>query len=165
MTRDRERIRSELHQLPIDPEPTPPYGPSALELLRRDADLLPVIAAGGAIGSLARWSVAQSLPTTGFAWSTLLVNVLGCGLLGVLMAFMLDRWTHTRFVRPFLGVGVLGGFTTFSTYQLDVHDLLADGRVGTATAYVVVTLVGGLLAVWAGLVATRTLLDRRGDDR
>jgi len=161
MTRDHDRIHDEIHRLEIDPEPTPPYSPHPLELIRRDADLLPVIAAGGALGSLGRWGMAQLLPASGFAWSTLVTNAVGCLLLGVLMALMVDRWSRTRFVRPFLGVGVLGGYTTFSTYQLDVRDLLADGRLPLAVLYAACTLVLGLLAVWAGLVGCRRVLDRR----
>jgi CrcB protein len=160
VTRDHDRIQQELHQLPIDPEPTLPLTPHPIELVRRDADLLPVIAAGGALGALARWGMAHALPATGFAWSTVATNVLGCALIGALMALMVDRWSGTRYLRPFLGVGVLGGFTTFSTNQLDIHRLLADGRIGVAFLYAAVTLIGSVLAVWAGLVATRQVLDR-----
>lgn len=162
MSREREpgRIQREIHRLPIDPEPTEPILPHPLALVRRDADLLPVIAAGGALGSLARWGVAQLLPATGFAWSTLATNVAGCALIGVLMALMVDRWSRTRYVRPFLGVGVLGGFTTFSTYQLDVHRLLADGRPALALLYAATTLLGCLAGVGAGLTGSRWLLDR-----
>ncbi|GAB3855369.1 CrcB family protein [Nocardioides maradonensis] len=160
MAPDRERIRSEIHQLPIDPEPTAPLLPHPITLVRRDADLLPVIAAGGAIGSLARWTMAQVLPTAGFSWATFLTNVLGCALIGVLMALMIDRWAATRYLRPFLGVGVLGGFTTFSTYQLDVHRLLADGRAPLALLYAAATLLCCLAGVWAGLTGTREVLDR-----
>ncbi|GAB2973918.1 fluoride efflux transporter FluC [Nocardioides montaniterrae] len=160
MTDDRQQIRRELHGLPIDPEPTLPLSDHPVDLVRRDADLLPVIALGGALGALARWGMAHALPATGFAWSTVTTNLVGCALIGVLMALMIDRWSHTRFVRPFLGVGVLGGFTTFSTSQLDTHRLLADGRPAVALAYVATTLVGGVLAVWLGLVGTRKVLDR-----
>jgi CrcB protein len=160
VTREHDRIRSELHQLPIDPEPTLPLSPHPWQLVRRDADLLPVIAAGGALGAAARWGLAHALPATGFAWSTVVTNVLGCALIGVLMAVLIDRWSHSRYARPFLGVGVLGGFTTFSTNQLDVHRLLADGRPAVALLYAAVTLVGGALAVWGGLVWTRWALDR-----
>jgi CrcB protein len=163
VTREHDRIHQELHLLPIDPEPTLPLTPHPVEVIRRDADLLPVIAAGGALGALARWGLAHALPATGFAWSTVVTNVVGCALIGVLMALMIDRWSHTRYVRPFAGVGVLGGFTTFSTSQLDVHRLLADGRVAVALLYAATTLVGGVLAVWAGLVWTRWVLDRRSD--
>jgi CrcB protein len=64
------------------------------------------------------------------------------------MVFVNDVWPPNRYVRPFLGVGVLGGYTTFSTYMLDTRALVASGRLGTAVGYVVVTLVGGLVVVW-----------------
>ena len=161
MRPDRDRIRSEIGRLPIDPEPTPPLSPHPVALVRRDADLLPVIAVGGALGSLARWGMAQVLPSTGFAWSTLLTNVIGCGLIGVLMALMVDRWSGTRYVRPFLGVGVLGGFTTFSTYELETRGLLAAGRPGLALAYLAGSVAAGLLAVTVGVVAGRAALRGR----
>lgn len=160
MAPDRDRIRSEIHQLPIDPEPTAPLIPHPLVLVRRDADLLPVIAVGGALGSLARWTMAQVFPSSGFSWATFLTNVLGCTLIGVLMALMVDRWSSTRYLRPFLGVGILGGFTTFSTYQLDVHRLLSDGHAPLAFLYAAATLLCCLAGVWAGLTGTREVLDR-----
>ena len=75
MRPDRDRIRSEIGRLPIDPEPTPPLSPHPVALIRRDADLLPVIAVGGALGSLARWGMAQVLPSTGFEISCFPVKV------------------------------------------------------------------------------------------
>ena len=110
MAHDRDRIRQEIHELPIDPDPTEPILPHPIELVRRDADLLPAITLGGALGSLARWGLAQALPATGFAWSTFVTNVLGCALIGVLMALMVDRWSTTRYLRPLLGVGFQGTF-------------------------------------------------------
>ncbi|MCL2542171.1 MAG: CrcB family protein [Nocardioidaceae bacterium] len=157
------RVQAEIHRLPIDPEPTPPWLPHPLELVRRDMDLLPFIAVGGSIGAVARWGMAQALPSTGFAWSTLLTNVVGCALIGVLMALMVDRWATTRYVRPFLGVGVLGGFTTFSTYTLDVHKLLVAGRVPLAGLYDATTLITCVVAVWMGLTCCRWVLDRAPD--
>ncbi len=71
------------------------------------------------------------------------------------MALMVDVLANTRLIRPFLGVGVLGGYTTFSTYMLDARTLLAEGRPWVALAYVAATLVTGLLAVWAGVVVGR----------
>ena len=71
----------------------------------------------------------------GFPWATFIENVSGGFLLGVLMVFLLDVWLPHRYLRPFLGVGVLGGYTTFSTYMLESRDLLAGGRAATAFAY------------------------------
>jgi len=125
--------------------------------LRRRWDVLAVIAVGGALGSVARWGVEVAVPQDPgqVPWSTWLVNVTGGLLLGALMVFVVDVWPPRRYVRPFLGVGVLGGYTTFSTYMLDVRTLLSRGEAGTAFGYLVGTLVTGLLAVWAGVLLAR----------
>ena len=73
------------------------------------------------------------------AWSTFAVNVAGGFLLGLLMVFVSDVWPPHRYVRPFLGVGVLGGFTTFSTYMLDTHAIFVAGRPSIALLYLVGT--------------------------
>ena len=134
--------------------------PPLRRLLAGRGDVLLVIAAGGALGSLARWSLAEAWPHDdgAFAWATFTANVSGALLLGVLMALMADLLAHTRRVRPFLGVGVLGGYTTFSTYMLDARDQLAAGRPEVALAYVGSTLLSGLLAVWVGLVLGRSVV-------
>lgn len=134
--------------------------------LRERGDIVLVIAAGGALGSLARWAVSQAVPGSpwGIPWGTWLANVTGGLALGVLMVFVLDVWPPRRYVRPFLGVGVLGGYTTFSTYMLDTRTLLADGHVAAALGYLFGTLVAGLLAVAAGVVLARSLV-RLGERR
>ncbi len=124
---------------------------------RRYWDVLAVVALGGGLGSLARYLLAQALPTPpgGFPWATFLTNVIGCFALGALMVFVLEVWPPRRYLRPFLGVGVLGGFTTFSTYTVEIHALLADRHWLAADAYALDSLVGGLFAVWLGIVAAR----------
>lgn len=87
----------------------------------------------------------------------------GCALIGVLMVLTVERGRITHpLVRPFLGVGVLGGFTTFSTYAADVSGLLARQEVATAMVYMGATAVAALGAVWAAAALTRALADRRG---
>ncbi|MEV1286739.1 fluoride efflux transporter CrcB [Micromonospora sp. NPDC049679] len=117
------------------------------------------VAAGGAIGSAARYGLALAWPTpvAGFPWATLLTNVSGCVLLGALMQVIAARIAPHRLVRPFLGTGVLGGFTTFSTYAVESRSLLAAGRPALAAAYVLGTLVGALLAVRLGMLIVRWL--------
>lgn len=143
--------------------------PKGLAVANR-GDILAVIAAGGALGSLARWGLAQMLPQpdTAFPWATFDANVSGCFALGVLMVFVTDVWPPSRYLRPFLGVGVLGGFTTFSTSMLDTRALLVSGHTGLAGSYVLASLVCGLAAVWIGIVGVRTLLvlaHRRAEHR
>lgn len=123
------------------------------------ADVLAVISAGGAIGSLGRWSVSELLPWSGttFPWATFLVNVSGALALGVLMVLVVDVWPTHPYVRPFVGVGLLGGWTTFSTYVLEARDLLAAGRAATTFVYLGGSLVAGLAAVWLGIAAARLL--------
>ena len=126
---------------------------------RSHADVLAVISAGGALGSLGRWGVGELLPWSGttFPWATFLVNVSGALALGVLMVLVVEVWRPRRYVRPFVGVGVLGGWTTFSAYVLEARDLLAVDRPATAFAYVGGSLVAGLVAVWVGIAAARLL--------
>jgi CrcB protein len=121
-----------------------------------------VVAAGGALGALARWAVAEGLPHDAgrFPWATLLTNVSGCLLIGALMVLVIERWPARTLVRPFFGTGVLGGFTTFSTYAVDTRTLLAADRPATAGVYVIATLVLGLVAVVAGLRATQWAVTR-----
>jgi CrcB protein len=123
-------------------------------------DILAVIAAGGAVGSLARWSLSLALPhpTGTFPWATFTANVTGCLLIGLLMIFVLDVWPPSRYVRPFLGVGVLGGYTTFSTYMLDARALLVAGRTTLAGQYVFGSLFAGLAAIWVGVTLARILV-------
>ena len=126
-------------------------------LLTGRGQVLAVISVGGALGSLARWGLAEALPHDrgAFATSTLVANLSGALGLGVLMVLVLEVWPPTRLVRPFLGVGVLGGYTTFSTYMLDTEEMLRAGRAGLAAAYLFSTLALGLLASWTGVALTR----------
>jgi CrcB protein len=135
------------------------------EPFRRHAPVLGVIALGGGLGAVARYGASLALPTPagGFPWGTFAVNVTGCLLIGVLVVLVTEVRTAHRLVRPFLGVGVLGGFTTFSTHVVEVLDLLRPGTVVTAYAYLVATLVAALLAVAAGTRVTRALAVRPAD--
>jgi CrcB protein len=108
-----------------------------------------LVALGGALGTVARWGLAEAVPGP---WATLAVNLSGSLLIGLLTGWVLDA--HPR-LRLLLGVGLLGGYTTFSTHLLDAHELLPD--VVAATAYVAGTLVGCVLLAAAGLRTGRAL--------
>jgi CrcB protein len=125
--------------------------------------VLGMISLGGALGALGRWGLTLAWPVTAhaFPWATFVTNASGCLLIGVLMVLVTEVWSGHRLLRPFLGVGVLGGFTTFSTYAVDVTRLAAGGAARTALVYLVATLVAALLAVWAGTVVARSAI-RRG---
>lgn len=118
---------------------------------RRVAGAIAVVALGGALGSLARYAVDLAVPAMGivgaFPWPTLLVNVIGCVLIGALSAVLSqDAW----WVRPLVVTGILGGFTTMSAVALESGDLLASGAWPLAGTYLVVTLAGGLVGVLVG---------------
>jgi CrcB protein len=133
--------------------------PAERTVLAGQGPVLAAVAAGGALGALARWAVAIALPTPPgeFPWPTPGVNLLGCFLIGALVALITDVVAAHPLVRPFLGTGVLGGFTTFSGYAVDGTQLLQEGRAGAAVGYLAVTLVGAVLATWLGLVVVRRL--------
>ncbi|MGI5192288.1 fluoride efflux transporter CrcB [Streptomyces sp. CA-288835] len=122
--------------------------------------IVAVVAAGGAVGATARYGASLIWPTqTGaFPWTTFLVNVIGCAVIGVFMVVISDVWAAHRLVRPFFGTGVLGGFTTFSTYAVDIQKLVDEGRPRTGLAYLAATLVAALVAVWLAVTAARRVL-------
>jgi CrcB protein len=132
--------------------------------------LLAVVSAGGIIGACARHALdlAWPRPPGAFPWATFVINVSGCVLIGVLMVLIIEVWSAHRLLRPFLGVGVLGGYTTFSTYAVDVQRLLAAGAARTALLYLAGTVLAALAAVYAGVTLTRRVTrasDRRKEYR
>lgn len=106
-----------------------------------------LVAVGGAAGALARYGLSEALPSLP---ATLLANLLGCLLLGLLVG----RVGQHRVLRPLLGTGVLGGFTTMSTLALQT-DRLLPGRPVAALGYLAATTAGGLLLAAAGLRLAR----------
>ncbi len=122
------------------------------------AVVLAAIAVGGIIGAEARYGlgVLWPHPSNGWPWSTLAINATGCVLIGVVMVLITERFTPHPLLRPFLGVGVLGGYTTFSTFAADVVVLAVHGRPWPALGYLVATPVTALVAVWLGANATRS---------
>jgi CrcB protein len=114
---------------------------------------------GGALGSAARYLVAGAVQRqfgASFPWGTLAVNLVGCGVIGFLMnqSRIVDGGLNARLL---LVVGVCGGFTTFSSFGYETLELLRDGEPQRALLNVSLQLVGGLAAVWVGLVAARML--------
>ncbi|MFT3871817.1 MAG: CrcB family protein [Nocardioides sp.] len=136
--------------------------------IAKDLDIVAVIALGGALGSLGRWGLAEAIPHTpgDYAWATFVVNIVGGFALGFFMASTAEVLARTRLLRPFVGVGIIGGWTTFSTYMLDaLHLLQADRMAMAIVGYLGGTLVAGLAAVWLGLTAGRLLPIRGGARR
>jgi CrcB protein len=129
--------------------------------------VLGAVSAGGALGALARYGLGEAFGHApgGWPWTTLGINVTGCLLVGVLMVLITERWPGRRLARPFLGVGVLGGFTTFSTYVVDTQQLLASGAARTALLYLLGTLLAAMVAVYVGSAVTRAALSLAGRGR
>ncbi|ONI87410.1 hypothetical protein ALI22I_23090 [Saccharothrix sp. ALI-22-I] len=131
-----------MHTDPVAPDASPD-----VPAQRRDLAVLGVIALGGGLGGLARYGL--STVVTG-PWGLLLINVLGCALIGVLM--VLVPRLHPL-ARPFFGVGILGGFTTFSAYALDIVHLGLS-----SFAYLFATLFLALGATFSTMALTRKVL-------
>lgn len=118
------------------------------------------IAAGGAIGSVCRYLVdgwVLRVAGTQFPFGTFAVNVLGCLVFGVVAGAADERFMVAPSGRAFVLIGVLGGFTTFSTFAFETLQLLRDAQFARATVNVAGQCVCGLLAMWAGYTAARTL--------
>ena len=138
-------------------------------VLRRQGAAVAAVALGGAVGALARYAVGVAFPAApgAFPLGTLGINVLGCLLMGVLVVVVTETRDAHPIVRPLVGVGVLGGFTTFSTFAVDTEALLGagpggPGAVATGLGYLAATVVGSVGAAAVGLAVTRRVAgDRR----
>ena len=153
--------------MPADPpsgtgRPAPSVDPDLLERPGRGPrgevwprfDVLVAVSVGGALGALARFGLTRLVPPDDFGvpWATLSANVAGSLLLGLVTAVAIGRFPNHRYLRPLLGVGVLGSFTT----------RLGQGRVGPAVAYALVSIAAGIAAAAAGLWLGRALYREQG---
>jgi CrcB protein len=119
------------------------------------------IAAGGAVGAVARYVVMVGVARlwgSAFPWGTLTVNVVGSFILGALVEILALVWSPGEGVRALLVVGMLGAFTTFSTFSLDVVTLYERGALAAAAAYIIASVVLSVAALFAGLWVVRTAL-------
>jgi CrcB protein len=118
------------------------------------------IAIAGAVGALARYGldgfVARRV-TGAFPWGTLAVNVTGSLLLGFFFTLLTEQLTTATWLRAGVTIGLLGAYTTFSTWSLETYRLIEDGAFGLAAANAVGSLVAGLVALYAGVVGARAL--------
>ncbi|TGZ19792.1 putative fluoride ion transporter CrcB 1 [Streptomyces sp. S816] len=130
---------------------------------RAQGPIVAVVAAGGALGACGRYGLSLAWPAApdGFPWATFWTNLIGCAVMGVFMVFITEVWAAHRLVRPFFGTGFLGGFTTFSTYTVDIRRLVEAGRPGTGLVYLVATPCAALAAVWLASATVRRVLTRR----
>jgi CrcB protein len=141
---------------PVDPD-VDLHVPAQRRESRSQRAVLAVIAVGGMVGASARHGceLAWPTPSGGLPWATFTINASGCLLIGVLMVFVVEVGGAHPLVRPFLGVGLLGGFTTFSTYTVEATGLLTGDRPGLAIGYLFGTVLAALVAVATGVVSAR----------
>lgn len=118
-----------------------------------------IVGSGGFFGSAARFAfgglVQRLAPSALFPWGTLAVNVTGCFLIGLLFGLSEARQIFSPEARLFLFIGVLGGYTTFSTFGLESINLLRDGEWLRALSYVLLHVILGIGTVWAGFICSR----------
>jgi len=115
-----------------------------------------LVGLGGAIGAMLRFSVVRAMPLGGWPFGTFLVNLLGGFAMGVLVGWLAARGPGGEPLRLLLGVGVLGGFTTFSAFSLDLWLMFERGDFVLALAYALASVVVSVLALWAGLMLVRS---------
>ena len=121
-----------------------------------------LVALGGGIGSLTRYQAGRALARVAgpqalatFPWATLTVNVLGSLAMGLLAGWLARHGSANETWRLFIGVGLLGGFTTFSAFSLEMMLLIERGQASTAFVYAAVSLLAGLSALYIGLIVMR----------
>jgi CrcB protein len=119
--------------------------------MRVDRRELAAIFVGGILGALARYGLVQAWPPqpASWPWATFVVNIAGAFALGYLTTRMQERLPLSAYRRPFLGTGVCGALTTFSTVQVELFDMLDHGSVGLAFGYAGASIAAGALAIAA----------------
>jgi CrcB protein len=124
---------------------------------RLSVDVLAVIALGGMLGATARFMLAEALPSRDgrFPWATFWTNCSGSFLLGFLLVLLIERFPPTRYLRPFLATGIIGAYTTMSTFAVETVVLIKDGHLATGVVYVLASVAAGLILSYAGVVAAR----------
>ncbi|MBL7996298.1 fluoride efflux transporter CrcB [bacterium] len=119
-----------------------------------------LIGIGGAIGAIGRYTlqgIVYQFTGTGFPYGTWVVNMIGCFLIGLFVELTDNRYYVDPQIRIFITVGILGGFTTFSTFGYETFSLLRDGEFMRASYNIVSSVLIGLAAVWLGFITARIL--------
>lgn len=118
---------------------------------------LAAVFAGGAVGTLARAGFEElAAPDPGhWPWPTFVVNIVGAFLLGVFVTRLLERLPLSSYRRPFLGTGICGGLTTFSTMQVETLKMIEHSHYGLAVGYLAASIAAGLVAVYLGTALVR----------
>jgi CrcB protein len=118
------------------------------------------IAIGGALGSVLRYWLstgAHAWLGRGFPYGTLAVNVLGCFVMGLLFVLLVERFAESPVLRAGLLIGVLGGFTTFSSFSIETFNLIEQGAMAKAAANMAASLILCVGATWLGVILARQL--------
>ena len=117
------------------------------------------VALGGAVGATLRYVIGQILPPmkSGFPYATLVINVLGCLLIGALYVLIVERAAQDNYLRELLIVGALGGFTTFSTFSLETLHLWQSGQASMALLYIVLSVVFCIVATLTAVSLVRLI--------
>ena len=113
------------------------------------------VGVAGAAGAVTRYAIGLAIGAERFPWATLLINVTGSFALGFVLAFFAERHLSPT-VATAVAVGFLGAYTTFSTFAWESYVLGRTDRAGTAAVYIIVSVVGGLVAAWGGYHVART---------
>jgi fluoride exporter len=115
------------------------------------------LAIGGVLGAVARYAVSLAIPTeTGqFPWGTFVINISASFILGFVLILLIEAFPRGRLARPVIGTGIIGGYSTFSTFVLDAVELMRAGHVVIAVIYLLASVFFGLLAVWIGMTGAR----------
>ena len=113
-----------------------------------------LVAFGGGGGAWLRYAAGRAIPAGAFPWATLSVNVAGSFAMG-LLAGWLARNGHAESWRLLLGVGLLGGFTTFSAFSFELASMIERGALGGALVYAAVSVIAGVAGLFAGLLLMR----------
>ena len=119
------------------------------------------VALGGALGASGRYGLGlfvDRLSGSGFSYGTMSANILGSFAMGILVAWLAAKGTGSETARLFIGVGLLGGFTTFSSFSLDAMNLLRDKGMAPFLSYVLISVIVSLLAIAAGLWLARKVI-------
>ena len=155
---------------PLDPDtervetatgPRRPFPNRRRRSRRRHGDVVTAVGVGGSIGALSRYGLDVAFPVGDgrFPWTTLGINLGGCAALGIVLYIVFERRPPSRLLRPFLAIGVLGGFTTFSTFAVEIVQR-AQHHPAIAVAYLAASVIGGPTAVLAGSESTRWVYAR-----
>lgn len=115
------------------------------------------VAVGGAIGCVGRYAMEHIGLFTEKMWHTVLINLIGCLVIGIATA-IISKMAAPNIYNRLIVTGMLGGFTTFSAFSLHPIQMMRQGMIAQAIAYVAITVIGGLLLCWLGLMGTEKIL-------